>query len=244
MKFKTLAFLLLITQLSLYSQVRQNGLIIPKDFNTEFSCCVYAPKNGFSVYNKPNGNRIGTLSTKTKYKTKSEFDENLFFIDDQLKKDLVIDLKNLVEVGYEMLSLTFFERKNGFVRIADKSAEYWLKEKEITDTNFKVLDWQQFYFDMKHQLLGFYADEKGLDLKTAPSLNSKTIKTLKGDLFEIIPTDKTKGNWTKIKVKKYKKHPCVADFEEKENVEYEVKGWIEVIDTKGKPTLWFYSRGC
>jgi len=34
MKFKTLAFLLLITQLSLYSQVRQNGLIIPKDFNT------------------------------------------------------------------------------------------------------------------------------------------------------------------------------------------------------------------
>ena len=72
---------------------------------------MYAPKNGFSVYNKPNGNRIGTLSTKTKYKTKSEFDENLFFIDDQLKKDLVIDLKNLVEVGYEMLSLTFFERK-------------------------------------------------------------------------------------------------------------------------------------
>ena len=244
MRFKTLAAFFLITQLSATSQVRQNGLIIPTDFNTEFSCCVFTPKNGFTVYNKPNGKSIGVLSTKAEYSTKSKFNDYLFYINHQLKKDIPIDVKNLVEVGYEMFSLSFFERENGFVRIGDKSAEYWIKEKDITENNFKVLDWQQFYFDMKGKLLGFYANEKGLDLKATPSLNSKTLKTLSGDLFEITPTNKTKGNWTKVKVKKYKKHPCVSDFEEKENIEYEIEGWIEVIDTKGKQTLWFYSRGC
>ena len=244
MKFKTLALLFLIIQLPVNSQIRQNGLIIPKDFNDEFSCCVYVPKNGLTVYNKPNGNRIGKLSLKGKYSPKSDPDYNLFIIDDELKRDISVDLESLVEIGYEMLGLTFFERKNGFVRIINTSITYWIKEKDIEDTNFKILDWQQFYFDMKNQLLGFYANEKGLDLKTLPSQNSKTIKILKGDLFEITPTDETKGIWTKVKVKKHKKHPCVADFEEKENIEFEFEGWIEVIDDKGKPNLWFYSRGC
>ena len=244
MKFKTLTLLFLITQLPVNAQVRQNGLIIPKDFNDELLCCVYLPKNGFTVYSKPNGNRIGTLSLQGKYSKEKNSDYNLFIIDDEHKRDIVVDLDSLVEIGYEMLGLTFFERKKGFVRIADASVAYWIQEKDIAETNFKILDWQQFYFDMRNQLLGFYANEKGLDLKIEPSLNSKTIKTLKGDLFEITPTDQTKGNWTKVKVKKHKKHPCVSDFKEKENIEYEVDGWIEVIDTKGKPTLWFYSRGC
>jgi hypothetical protein len=142
------------------------------------------------------------------------------------------------------MSITFFERTNGFVRIVNESVNYWLNEKEISDKNFKVIDWQQFYTEMSGQLMGFYANDPGLDLKTEPTDNSATKKTLQGDLFEVTPTNETNGNWTKVKVKKYKEHPCGTDLDDKDSIEFEIDGWIKVVDNNGQPKLWYYSRGC
>ena len=58
-------------------------------------------------------------------------------------------------------------------------------------------------------------------------------------LYEVIT-----GNWTKVKVKKYKEHPCMTDLDDKDNIEFVVDGWIEVVSDDGQPKLLYYSRGC
>lgn len=245
MKMKTLTLILLtLITLNSYCQVRQYGLIIPKDFSEDNICCIYSPEEGFTVYDNPNGNKIGILTRNAKSNTGSEPEYKIYFVDNKTNTDTKIDLENFREIGYEVMSITFFERKDGFVRIVNKSVNYWLSEKEISDKNFKVIDWQQFYTEMTGQLMGFYANDPGLDLKSEPSNNSVTKKTLQGDLFEITPTSDTKGNWTKVKVKKYKENPCVTDLKDKDNIEFEIEGWIEVVDDNGQPNLWYYSRGC
>src|SRR5690606_40358846 len=66
------------------------------------------------------------------------------------------------------------------------------------------------------QVLGFYANDPGLNLRDSPSVNGKVLKKLKGDLFEITPTTQSKGLWVKVKVKKYKEHPCTSDLRSEE----------------------------
>ena len=245
MKTKTLTiiFLTLATLIS-FGQQRQIGLIIPNDFSDDNICCIYSPSDGFTVFDKPNGNKIGVLTRNAKSNKGSEPEYKIFFVDSKTNAETKIDLKNFKEIGYEVMSITFFERTNGFVRIVNDSVNYWLNEKEISDKNFKVIDWQQFYTEMSGQLMGFYANDPGLDLKTEPTDNSSTKKTLQGDLFEITPTNETIGNWTKVKVKKYTEHPCGTDLDDKVNIEFEIDGWIKVVDNNGQPKLWYYSRGC
>lgn len=245
MKTKTLSLIFLtFSTLISYSQVRQHGLIMPNDFSDDNICCIYSPLEGFSVFDKPNGNKIGTLTRNAKSNKGSEPEYKIFFVDNKTNTDTKIDLKNFKEIGYEVMSITFFERKAGFVRIVNETVDYWLMETEIFDKNFKVIDWQQFYTEMSGRLMGFYANDTELDLKTEPSDNSVTKKTLKGDLFEIKPTNETKGNWTKVKVKKYKEHPCDTHLDDKANIEFEIDGWIEVVDDNGQPKLWYYARAC
>jgi hypothetical protein len=245
MKTKTLTLIFLtLSTLNSYCQVRQYGLIIPNDYSDDNICCIYSPREGFTVFNKPNGNKIGSLTRNAKSNSENESAYKIFFVDNKTNTDSKIDLKNFKEVGYEVMSITFFERKDGFVRIVNETVDYWLNEKEISDKNFSVIDWQQFYIEMSGQLMGFYANDPGLDLKTEPTDNSVTKETLQGDLYKITPTKETKGNWTKVKVKKYKEHPCGTDLDDKDNIEFEINGWIEVLDNDGQPNLWYYSRGC
>jgi hypothetical protein len=245
MKAKTLILIFLtLTTLISYCQVRQHGLIIPNDFSDDNICCIYSPSEGFTVFDKPNGNKIGVLTRNAQSNTGSEPEYKIYFVDNKTNTDTKIDLKNFKEIGYEVMSITFFERKDGFVRTVNESVDYWLNEKEISDKSFKVIDWQQFYIEMSGQLMGFYANDPGLDLKAEPTDNSVTKKTLQGDLYEITPTNESKGNWTQVKVKKYKEHPCGTDLDVKENIEFEIDGWIEVVNDIGQPKLWYYSRGC
>ncbi len=243
---KQLLIIFILTTRFCFAQQYQNGLILPDINKLEESeiCCIYSPKEGFTVFNLPNGNKIGTLARMTEINNDDQAPYKIFFIHKSNKNVKQIELSNFAEIGYEVWAITYFERKNGFVRIVDSNVDFWLSEMEIEEKNFKVEYWKEFLISNTGNLLGYYANDPGLNLRVLPSKNSDLILTLKGDLFEITPTEQALGNWVKVNVTKYKEHPCSSDLSQEELIEYKLEGWLKLVDHNGLPNVWYYSRGC
>lgn len=244
---KSVFFALFLSLSSItFSQTHQNGLIIPRNFHLDTFdnyCCVFAPTYGFSLYDAPNGNKIGKVVQK----------QNANLV---LTESYVIALSNgvsniyknfnqgLTEVGYELFAMSFFKAKNGFVKVFNKKSSYWLKVSEIEKAGYKATNWQDFLVENNNKLLGYYANKPGLNLRSEPTRDAKVLKILRGDLFEIQLQKEAQGNWNKVKVIKYQEHPCKGNLSKEENIEYILEGWIKTIDDSGTPNVWYYARGC
>jgi hypothetical protein len=202
------------------------------------------PKEGFTVFNSPNGNIIGFLTRMNESNTDDQAPDKIFFTDKSTDAVKQIELSKFKEIGYETWAIIYFERNNGFVRIVDSNINFWLSEKEIEEKSFKIENWKNFLISKTGRLLGYYANDPGLNLQVLPSKDSDIILTLKGDLIEITPTEQTEDNWVKVKVIKYKEHPCIGELSPEELIEEKFEGWIKLIDDNGLPNVWYYSRGC
>jgi hypothetical protein len=237
---------LLCTSAIGFGQTHQNGIIIPNDFNKEsFNryAFVFTPKDGFMVYDAPNGNNIGTALQIDK--------PNL-----PLTEMYAVILKNgnkpiykyfdkgLAEVGYEIFTMKFYNAKDGYVRIFSPKSHYWIKVSDIENAGFTTSNWQDFLVHNTKILLGYYANDPGLNLRESPDKNAKILKTLRGDLFEIELQPESNGNWNKVKVTKYHEHPCKGNLSKQENIEYILEGWIKTVDDSGLPNIRYYARGC
>ena len=229
-----------------FTQQYQNGLILPDFTKIEQSevCCIYLPKDGFSVFNSPNGDNTGTLTRLTDGNKDDQAPYKIFFTDISTDSAKQLELSNFKEIGYEIWAITYFERKKGFVRIVDRNVDFWLSEKQIEQKSFKIEKWKDFLISNTGNLLGYYASEPGLNLRMLPSKESDVVLTLKGDLFEITPTEQTVNNWVKVKVIKYKEHPCVSELNQNDLIEAKFEGWIILVNENGIPNVWYYSRGC
>jgi hypothetical protein len=236
-------FLLLSFNLS-YGQVLQNGLILPDQIEDEEICCIYSPKDGFAVYNGPNGKIIGVLTKNADQNVGEQSYYRIYFVDYKTKTETQIGLEYFQEIGYEVWALSYSERKDGFVKIKYEAQDFWLKESQIEKVGFSLVDWQSFLTENVDLLLGYYANDPGLNLREKPNTNSRIIKTLKGDLVQISPTTEFNGLWTSVKVIISKENPCVTDVTDEENTIEELEGWIKIVDDNGLPNLWYYSRGC
>ena len=227
-----------------YGQVLQNGLILPEQSEDNEICCIYAPKNGFTVYAEPNGELVGLLTRSVDQNVGDQSSYRIYFVDQKAKTETQIGLEYFQEIGYEVWALTYSERKDGFVKIKYETQNYWLKESEIQKVGFSLVEWQSFLTENVDNLLGFYANDLGLNLREKPNTDARIITTLKGDTVQISPTKEHNGLWTKVKVVISKEHPCVTDLTEVENIIEELEGWIKIVDDNGLPNLWYYSRGC
>lgn len=222
-----------------------NGLILPSNENDSDVCCVYVPQEGLTVYDGPNGKNIGKITRNVEVNTGNQAPYRVFFLNNISNETGAIDLSLLEQIGYDVWCMRYFKRQNGYVRVLDDSVGYWLSEQEINRSGFEVVEWQKFLIDHEGLLLGYYAKpSSGLNLREKPTTRSKVIKKLEGELFEISPTNENIGLWTKVKVKKYKEHPCESSLSETEIVEYELEGWIKMVDDDGLPNVWFYPGGC
>ncbi len=229
-----------------FSQTNQNGLIIPKNFSDKSFdnyCCVFAPQQGFKLYDAPNGNIIGIVKEKLK---NDKLLKNKYNIILKSGNQTIIKpfKQGLSEIGYEIYAINFYKTKNGFVKILNPKSSYWLKVAELNDFLFDASSWQDFLLKNQYKLLGYYANKPGLNLRESPSKNAKILKTLRGNLFEIKLLPQSKGNWNKVKVIKYQEHPCKGNLTKEENTEYILEGWIKTIDDSGTPNIWYYPRGC
>tara|TARA_R110002074_G_scaffold147405_1_gene298077 strand:+ start:438 stop:1169 length:732 start_codon:yes stop_codon:yes gene_type:complete len=241
-KHLILFFLLSINQT--YGQELQNGLILPEKNEDEEICCIYSPKNGFTVYDQPNGEEIGRLIRNVDQNVNDQSFYQIYFVDLKTKKETKIGLEHFQEIAYEIWAITYSEKRNGFVKIRYSNQDLWLKQSEIESVGFALVEWQSFLTDNVDNLLGYYANDLGLNLREKPKTASRIIRTLKGDTNQISPTNEHNGLWTKVKVIISKEHPCGTDLTEEENIIEEVEGWIKIVDDNGLPNLWYYSRGC
>lgn len=228
-----------------FSQFLQNGLILPaKKENKDELCCILSPQEGFTIYDNPNGNVIGILTRSVKQNSGDQTPYRIFFVDIKNKSEKEIELSNFQEIGYEVWALKYFERKNGFLRIINKSNNYWLNESEIIKKKFSITEWQDFLINNSDIFFNFYANEPGLDLLDKPSNEGKILKKLGGVLDEIHLTKEKNGKWSKVNVIKRKEEPCISDLDDEENIEYKIEGWIKIVNENGLPNVWFFTRGC
>ena len=243
MKVIITIFFIFIIHLT-FGQTFQNGLILPDKNEDEEICCIYSPKDGFKIYDGPNGKLIGILTRNVTQNTGDQSSYRIYFVDNQTNTEQLIELDNFQEIGYEVWALTYKQIKDDFVNLNIKNKNFWLKINDIQKDGFALTKWQTFLSNNVDNLLGYYANDPGLNLREQPNLNSRITRILKGDINQISPTKEHNGHWTKVKVIISKEHPCGADLTEKENIKEELEGWIKIVDDDGKPNVWYYSRGC
>ena len=241
-----LLIILLLPASFCHARNYQNGLILPDSPSgrEDAICCIYTPEEGFSVYGSPGGKLTGKLTRRGNAAVDEQFAYKLFFDHVSDGRVTEIDLSNLKQIGYQIWAISHLERRDGYVRVMGTRFDYWLSEEEIKRKGFKVENWQNFLHSHADDLLGYYANDPGLNLRIAPDPGSKILAVLKGELFEIIPSDQHDGPWTEVRVKKYREHPCRTDMGLDDILEFELTGWIKIVDDNGAPNVWYYSRGC
>ena len=223
--------------------VAKKGIIIPKIDSLKFSekyCCILAPEQGFSVYDNPKGKIIGKLKKIGKTAENNQTNNEIYLIINGKK----IRVDNFREIGYEIYALNYTDSSEGFVKVLDTLKSYWISIEEIEKNGFRAINWRDQMITEGENTLGYFANEPGLRLRKEPNSESEIIGSVRGDLFEIKLTKTISGQWCKVKVKKYKEHPCNTDLEEAENIESKTEGWLKIIDDNGEPNLWSYTRGC
>lgn len=94
-----------------------------------------------------------------------------------------------------------------------------------------------------------HAMGNGLNLRMSPYADAKRLLTIKGEEMHIYLTGFDEGFcegfWCKVKVKVYKKNPCVTSMDETKNLSVEYEGWIKLIDeTTGLPNVYINTKGC
>lgn len=232
--------ILIFLSSTVYCQELKSGIILPNPTFVDGNYGILLPENGFKIYEYPRGILLGSLKLNP-YKMKSGDSFVVIINNGSIISE--ISLINFYQVGYEEYAIKYFDKKGNFVQIINKDSNFWLNVKDIEQKKFEIINWRDFLIKNSGKVLGYYASDPGLNLREAATINSKVIKTLEGDLFQIIPTKETNGSWVKVLVKKFKEHPCVNGFDEK-LIQYELEGWIKIVDDKGLPNVWFYSRGC
>jgi len=223
----------LILSFQAFGQEWTKGLIMPNEDGSFKSCCIYIPKSGLAAYNQPNGKQIAQIVPGAP-------DHNGEVYKAFVKKDEELtefNYTNFYMVGYEVMAIIYTDKKDGFVRINNG---YWLNIDELESKGLILMTWMDYLIN-KEDVLGWYANDPGLNLRTEPSNASDIIITLKGDLFEIKPTHKTKGIWCKVKVTQYREHPCVG---EGDLVVGTFTGWIKLLSDEQAPNVWEYGKGC
>ncbi|WMN12784.1 SH3 domain-containing protein [Marivirga salinae] len=213
------------------SQDLVKGLILAgENFDV---CCIYIPNSGLRIYDEPNGVSIGKLTLGSS-DNNTEAYQSYIQIGSQ-RSDF--DYSNLHMVGYEIMAIVYTDIIDDFVGIKNG---YWLSITELKSKGLVLTTWMEYLIN-KDGVLGWYANEPGLNLRTEPNTGSEILATLKGTLWEITPINETRGLWCKVKVKEYREHPCMG---EGDLIVRTITGWIKLLSDEQTPNVWNYSKGC
>jgi hypothetical protein len=208
------------------------GLIMPKPDGTFNSCCIYIPTSGLIAYDQPNGRQIALLEQATP-DNNGEVYKAFIRVDNELSE---FGYTNFHMVGYEIMAMVYTDNKNQFVKTNNG---YWLSVDELNSKGLILKTWMEYLIE-KDDILGWYANDPGLNLRTGPSTNSKIAATLKGDLWEINPIKETNGLWCKVKATEYRKHPCSG---EDNLIIRTLIGWVKLLSDEQTPNVWNYGKG-
>lgn len=208
------------------------GIIGPEVMNGNFH-----KFEGLKLYHKADGFAVGTIVS-----AKDVYSELAFQTEGSDPKP--VKSKEFREVGYEQSGMVWYAKEKGFIQIGLNSSSkgYWLKIEELEYYGFKVTSYLDFMVEKKPTL---FPGAMGINLnfRSAATTRSKVYATLNSDKFFVTPTGKTEGNWAEVEVVEYTNSYCEVS-EVDENVVNRWTGWIKILDDKGHPNIWFYTRGC
>ena len=210
------------------------GIIVPVNSCSACGWGIFVPKEGIKLFNNSNRNEKALLTKSVEGVNYEENGYNLYLIKDNHSSGVEA---SITCIGVEKDYLTYFEEKDGFVRIKVSNENYWVKISSLETKSFRAINWQIFYTEWSDKLLQLFCENE-LNIREQPSTNAKIIRAIKGDFFEISIINEHSGNWSKVVVKKYKIRVCEEGHEE--SLEYEAEGWIKVMDDNGYPLLNFY----
>lgn len=228
----------------LSAQTKEAGLLLPTVDTLRYTsnyCCILSPKNGFKLYDTPNGKVIGKLKMEIR-EDDNQSPYFIYFVTADDKKKLTTE--NFKLIGNEVYAIPFYEKLDGFIRVLTKMGNYWISVKELDNMSFSAKPWINFLLEENEKVLGYYAKAPGLRIRKEPNTSSDIIEAIRGDLFEIKLSNQIKGQWCKVRVTKYREHPCETDLDDKDNIERIIQGWLKIIDDEGNSNLWYYAKGC
>lgn len=228
MKHLLLSLALFVVQYSNAQEIVK-GVIMPT--NNFDACCIYVPKSGLTVYGNAHGLIIGKLVPGEPDNNGEVYSAFLEISDERTK----FAYPNLHMVGYEIMAIVYTAGRSNFIQLENG---YWLSLEEVLKKNLTLKPWLKYIIEKNTE---WYANDSGLNLREGPSTNSKRIAALKGDLWGIKPTNETDGNWCKVTVTHYRKHPCSGE----DNLIIETfTGWVNLISDEQTPNVWNYGKGC
>ena len=234
--------LLCLAPLFTVGQEFHRGVIMPLVDSLQYAekyCCILAPEKGFSVYDRPNGNLVGTLKRQVN-KQDDQAVYKIFLVTGSKK----MKVDQYLEIEYDLYAINYTDSVDGFIKVLDTLKSCWINVAELKQKGFRAVNWRSFMMSLGEKDAGFYANEPGLRLRKEPNTNSEVIGSVRGDLFEIKLTAEISGQWNKVKIIKYKQSPCETELSNEENIEYRSEGWLKIIDDRGEPNLWRHTRGC
>jgi hypothetical protein len=240
------AFFCCVLFLPVFGQYR-TGLILPKHFlesnRRDSFCCVLFPDSMISVYEKPGGKRLGKMCRVGDPNDDEHYYEKLYFKLRRSKPEL-LGTEIFREIGFDTYCYGFDDVQNGYVRIFTPKENFWVSVYELHKMDYMIASWKDFILNTTGKLPGFYPKQEGMNLMARPDDNARIITLMKGEEYEITPTGLCKGSWCKVKVKRYKKNPCIADKNDEPNLLKTFEGWIRIVDPAGNPMVWFYTHKC
>ncbi|MFI5221847.1 MAG: hypothetical protein ACHQK8_05950 [Bacteroidia bacterium] len=243
---KLLAVFFIFFSLQIWGQYR-TGLILPKYFmestRRDSFCCVLFPDSNCNLYDKPGGKKLGRICRVGDPNWDEHHYEKLYFKLKKTKPEL-LGLDIFREIGFETYCFGFDDIRNGYVRVFTPLRNFWLSIAEIKKMEYTITGWNEFIIKSAGKVNGFFPNSAGVSLHRKPDADSKVILNMKGVEFVITPTGTCKGRWCKVRVKQYKKNPCVADRTDEPNLIRSFEGWILLTDPTGNPLIWFYTHGC
>lgn len=199
---------------------------------------VYLKDNSFTIFEDTlNNQSLGEFKNNTNY----EFTTNLGYVIDNVdisKYGLISFSSGMVEYDAEKLGLPIITINNNWVKVFcfydyDKEPVYgWVKTSKI---NYHL--WDKFLinkelFFINDSEIAFYNAFKGNQINVSISKNEY------GRLNYIMKPLERKENWLKVKLIFPKNIVVITD-----NDPF-IEVWINYLDEKNFPKVWFYTRGC
>lgn len=151
-----------------------------------------------------------------------------------------IDQRDFREYTYGVSGLTYFEEKEGYLRMFTHSyaGGVWVRQSELAYQEWNKQTWMEFLLT-GHTLFPESLKVK-MNLRAKPEAGATLLTTLSDDRFFITATGKSQGLWAEVKVVQYEEAYCSGN----DTILNTWTGWVKLLDDKGHPNLWYYTRGC
>lgn len=149
------------------------------------------------------------------------------------------------EISYESLGLAYYEHRNGFARVFERTVPPGLWVRVADMPGGRLRPWSQLLVEAPRTYLGY----DGHALHEGPSEASPVLVTLRerkvhnSRVHQLIPTRKWSAQWGEFEVIEFNTDfSLMARTPETAPTGNTWKGWLRLVRSAGTPEFWFFTR--